>query len=105
MCGCKGAPVLTVGNDAAGVERMLEEGSLACPACGGRLARWGHGLERTVFGPRREGSAVRPRRSISNSPRVRELADGGLPTPIGPVPGRVKLAGCRRVALIFLQPP
>ena len=34
VCGCKGAPVLTVGNDAASVERMLEEGSLRCPGCG-----------------------------------------------------------------------
>jgi Domain of unknown function (DUF6431) len=55
--------VLTVGNDAACVERMLEEGSLGCPACGGRLAGWGHARERTVFGPGRKGSRVRPRRS------------------------------------------
>jgi hypothetical protein len=46
---------------------------------------------------------LKPRGGLSNSPRVRELADGGLPTPIGPVPGRVMLAGCRRVDLIFLQ--
>ena len=63
VCGCKGAPVLTVGNDAARVERMLEEGSLGCPGCGGRLARWGHARKRTVFGPGREGRQVRPRRS------------------------------------------
>jgi transposase-like protein len=55
--------VLTVGNDAAGVERMLEEGSLACPGCGGRLARWGHARPRVVFGPGRKGREVRPRRS------------------------------------------
>jgi hypothetical protein len=55
--------VLTVGNDAARVERMLEEGSLGCPGCGGRLARWGHARKRTVFGPGREGGQVRPRRS------------------------------------------
>jgi Domain of unknown function (DUF6431) len=55
--------VLTVGNDAARVERMLEEGSLSCPGCGGRLARWGHARERTVFGPGRKGREVRPRRS------------------------------------------
>jgi hypothetical protein len=55
--------VLTVGNDAARVEQMLEEGSLGCPACGGRLARWGYALGRTVFGPGREGRVVRPRRS------------------------------------------
>ena len=59
VCGCKGAPVLTVGNDAARVERMLGEGSLCCPGCGGRLARWGHARERTVFGPGRAGRAGR----------------------------------------------
>ena len=55
--------MLTVGNDAARVERMLEEGGLRCPGCGGRLARWGHSRKRTVFGPGREGREVRPRRS------------------------------------------
>ena len=55
--------MLTVGNDAARVERMLEEGSLCCPGCGGRLARWGHARKRTVFGPGREGRQVEPRRS------------------------------------------
>jgi Domain of unknown function (DUF6431) len=55
--------VLTVGNDAAGVERMLEEGSLCCPVCGGRLARWGYGRWREVFGPGRAVRVVRPRRS------------------------------------------
>jgi hypothetical protein len=62
--------VLTVGNDAAGVERMLEEGSLGCPWCGGRLARWGHARKRTVFGPGREGWEVRPRRSRCTACRV-----------------------------------
>ena len=55
--------MLTVGNDAAGVERMLEEGSLCCPVCGGRLARWGYGRWREVFGPGRAVREVRPRRS------------------------------------------
>jgi hypothetical protein len=55
--------VLAVGNDAAGVERMLEEGSLRCPLCGGQLARWGHARRRVVFGPGRKGREVRPRRS------------------------------------------
>jgi hypothetical protein len=55
--------VLTVGKDAGRVERMLEEGSLSCPGCGGRLARWGHAPERVVFGPGRRGRVVRPRRS------------------------------------------
>jgi hypothetical protein len=56
--------VLTVGNDAGRVERMLEEGSLSCPGCAGRLAGWGHGRERAVFGPgRRTRLVVQPRRS------------------------------------------
>ena len=55
--------MLTVGNDAAGVERMLEEGSLCCPACGGRLARWGYARPRVVFGTGRKGREIRPRRS------------------------------------------
>jgi hypothetical protein len=62
--------VLTVGNDAERVERMLGEGSLGCPACGGRLARWGYALERVVFGPGRRGRAVRPRRSRCTACRV-----------------------------------
>jgi hypothetical protein len=62
--------VLTVGNDAAGVEQMLEEGSLCCPLCGGRLARWGHARGRTVFGPGRKGREMRPRRSRCAACRV-----------------------------------
>jgi hypothetical protein len=62
--------VLTVGNDAERVERMLAEGSLCCPMCGGRLARWGYGLQRVVFGPARQGRAVRPRRSRCTACRV-----------------------------------
>jgi hypothetical protein len=55
--------VLTVGNDAAGVERMLEEGGLCCPGCGGRLAGWGYARLRVVFGVGRVVRVVRPRRS------------------------------------------
>lgn len=56
--------MLTVGNDAGRVERMLEEGGLSCPGCGGRLAGWGHGRRRVVFGRgRRARRVVRPRRS------------------------------------------
>jgi len=62
--------VLTVGNDAAGVERMLEEGSLGCPVCGGRLARWGYARPRVIFGPGRRGRVVRPRRSRCAACRV-----------------------------------
>jgi hypothetical protein len=59
--------VLTVGNDAACVERMLEKGGLACPSCGGRLAGWGHARRRAVFGPGRAPFRVRPRRSRCRS--------------------------------------
>jgi len=62
--------VLTVGNDAASVERMLETGGLACPLCGGRLAGWGHARRRTVFGPGRKPFLVRPRRSRCRSCRA-----------------------------------
>jgi hypothetical protein len=62
--------VLTVGNDAERVERMLGEGSLCCPVCGGWLARWGYALERVVFGLGRRGRAVRPRRSRCTACRV-----------------------------------
>jgi transposase len=47
--------VLAAVNDAERVERMLGEGSLCCPVCGGRLARWDYALERVAFGPGRQG--------------------------------------------------
>ncbi|HUY52878.1 MAG TPA: hypothetical protein VMV92_45460 [Streptosporangiaceae bacterium] len=56
--------MLTVCNDAARVERMLEDGVLTCPPCGGVLRKWGYGRRRSVFGPGREpGPLFRPRRS------------------------------------------
>ena len=55
--------MLTVGNDVVRGERRLEEGSLCCPGCGGRLARWGYARKRAVFGPGRKDSGVRPRRN------------------------------------------
>src|ERR1700751_3308358 len=55
------APVLTVGVDREDVERRLGAVELACPACGGPLARWGRARERRVRG--RDGvSRVIPRR-------------------------------------------
>ena len=62
--------MLTVGRDAAGVERMLKEGSLSCPCCEGRLAPWGHARKRVIFGPGRRGRVVRPRRSRCRGCRV-----------------------------------
>jgi hypothetical protein len=40
--------VLTVNADRDVVERQLGDGELACPSCGGVLARWGKGAERRV---------------------------------------------------------
>ena len=66
--------MLTVGNDAGRVERLLEEGGLSCPDCGGRLAGWGHGRPRVVFGPgRRTRRLVRPRRSRCAACRVTHM--------------------------------
>jgi Homeodomain-like domain len=40
--------VLTVNADRGVVERQLGGGELACPSCGGVLARWGNGIARRV---------------------------------------------------------
>ena len=40
--------MLTVNADRDVVERQLGGGELACPSCGGLLARWGHGTARRV---------------------------------------------------------
>jgi hypothetical protein len=54
--------VITVGANEAEVERRLAGGELECPLCGGVLARWGHGRQRSLRGMR--GLVrVRPRRS------------------------------------------
>jgi hypothetical protein len=55
--------MLTVGKDAARVERMLRDGRLVCPCCEGRLAPWSHARSRLVFGEGRLRWRVRPRRS------------------------------------------
>jgi hypothetical protein len=45
--------VLTVNADRDVVERQLGGGELACPSCGGVLARWGRGVRRRVRLPGR----------------------------------------------------
>jgi hypothetical protein len=55
--------LLTVGKDALGVERRLAAGLLVCPACGGRLAGWGHARQRLVFGTGTISWRLRPRRA------------------------------------------
>lgn len=61
--------MLTVGADAAEVERRLAAGELVCPACAGVLAGWGHARVRVI----RSGSGgvpVRPRRAACRRCRV-----------------------------------
>jgi len=55
--------VLTVGADGEDVERRLAGGGLACPPCGGVLARWGRARERLVRGRDGGVSRLRPRRA------------------------------------------
>ncbi len=99
--------MLTVGNDAAGVERMLADGELECPSCGGRLSRWGYARERVFFGPGRTGHRARPRRSRCAACQVTHVllparllarrADEAVV--IGAALAAVALgAGCRRAA-------
>ena len=47
--------MLTVNADRDVVERQLGDGELACPSCGGVLARWGSGAERRVRLPGEPG--------------------------------------------------
>jgi hypothetical protein len=56
-------PVLMVGTDPVGVEKVLTGGRLSCPGCGSRLVPWGYARPRSV---REEHEVVRhrPRRSI-----------------------------------------
>lgn len=56
------APLVTVGGDAAAVERRLVGGRLACPGCAGVLAGWGHARVRSVRGWG-EVVRLRPRRA------------------------------------------
>ena len=60
------APVPTVGQVVAVVDAQLGAGLLRClePGCGGRLARWGFGLERDLVGLGGRTGRVRPRRAL-----------------------------------------
>lgn len=58
-----GDAVLTVGNDAADVERRLSSALLSCPECGRRLAPWGYGQARTLRGEGVIRWRLRPRRA------------------------------------------
>src|ERR1035441_9178305 len=60
------APVPTVGQVVAVVDAQLGSGLLRClgPGCGGRLARWGFGVERDLVGLGGGIGRVRPRRGL-----------------------------------------
>ena len=55
--------MLTVNADRDVVERQLGGGELACPSCGGVLARWGNGAERRVRMPAGPDMRLCPRRA------------------------------------------
>ncbi len=59
---CSEAPVLTVNDDVAVVERRLAAGDLSCPCGRGKLVGWGWARPRVVRG-RVAGRLVRPRRA------------------------------------------
>ena len=60
------APVPTVGQVVAVVDAQLGSGVLRClgAGCGGRLARWGFGVERDLVGLGGTAERVRPRRAL-----------------------------------------
>lgn len=55
--------MLTVGKDAADVERLLSGDRLACPGCGGRLGGWGHARPRVIRGAGEVRWRLVPRRA------------------------------------------
>jgi hypothetical protein len=55
---------VSVGPDPVRVETQLVSGGLACPACGGRLAPWGHAAPRFVRETDASVRRIRPRRGI-----------------------------------------
>jgi hypothetical protein len=59
----RGAPVLMVEADPAGVEQALAAGELACPGCGGVLGPWGSARGRWLRGRGGCQQRVRPRRA------------------------------------------
>jgi transposase-like protein len=61
--------VLTVGKDAAGVERLLSSGRLECPVCGQRLAGWGYARTRVIRGEGGDRWRLRPRRAMCSGCR------------------------------------
>jgi hypothetical protein len=56
--------LVSVGPDPVRVETQLLCGELACPACGGRLAPWGHAAPRFVRETAGRVRRIRPRRGI-----------------------------------------
>jgi hypothetical protein len=56
--------LVSVGPDPVRVETQLVRGELACPACGGRLAPWGHAAPRFVRETAGVVRRIRPRRGI-----------------------------------------
>src|SRR5438128_2251180 len=66
VCCARRRQVPTVGQVVAVVDAQLGSGLLRClgPGCGGRLARWGFGMERDLVGLGGAAERVRPRRAL-----------------------------------------
>jgi hypothetical protein len=67
--------VVIVGVVAAEVEAVLVAGGLACPECGGVLARWGHARARALRRPAGV-ELLRPRRAICRERRSSSVSCG-----------------------------
>ena len=63
--------MLTVNADRDVVERQLGDGELACPSCGGVLARWGNGAARRVRLPGSPGGRQQDRHVVLVPRRAR----------------------------------
>ena len=74
--------MLTVNADRDVVERQLGDGELACPSCGGVLARWGNAAERRLRLPAGPDVWLCPRRA-----RCRECGRTHVLLPRGAWPG------------------
>lgn len=104
--------MVTVGVNAAAVERRLAGGGLSCPGCAGVLAGWGHARERSVRG--REGPVrLRPRRARCSGcgvthvllPVVVLLRRADVAAVIGAaLVAKAAGAGYRRIAAVLGRP-
>src|ERR1022692_848247 len=89
------APVPTVGQVVAVVDAQLGSGLLRClvPGCGGRLVRWGFGVERDLVGLGGTAERVRPRRGLCAAG-----GGAGVAAPVRPAGGAGACVAVRAAA-------